>query len=1010
MKDLPSWQERAVEAAVDTPPVNIPILAARKFFAVDGSGSTSGGIMRAQQKTVMALHGNPCDNMVLWDTRCDEPRLVDDVGLSFHGHCGGTNPVCILREPLAVDQIQSSDVWVLMTDGEIASYAVSELSEHAESTNVLQASIIVIITGARHEKPCSSNISVGVSFFAAAREALIMFKDYTTGQLFILDAKGSGFEALNPNGVGLSSESEWHLLPQFASDLEFVKHCGDLSVFLTPRKTHTRAVSLGTEWDSATDSALVHVSALLEQTQIDPRDLRDLLREEAIAQLALLCKTRGRLGLLRELLLRHKQQEVIIRLEDLNGAAQVMEKIQSSVTPEEKDQLVEELRRAHAANRESYFKRRNEPSEEQREASELNKLINRGLEIIAGLEKSGYTADILNRKSNRAMRSSIVSAADSEIHLAALDLSDDINALRGSCPICCDEQIMSIVLKRLDTVEENTTDFALNFPLAAAQAKQNADIVSAQCICFQCALVCKRSIYHEDIVATIPTVNYSGANKKYIDHQLTQALTAGLKTGASGIAQLFMTILDRTLETKNWCSRSTDDVEIQSRRQVFEFTLHNLLQGCRCRETFSEVGPWVAYPQAIWWSFKNFEIAGLDSWIIQYPLAGFSQICRWMEILQLPIDAGKVEAVKRVKLIHQTVTAIMNSLLREKNGDKSWTYPFLQLIYRGFNAPGIPSDVGLDSLIPSDKFWDKLEDALGHSSDVQRFLTLFDPGAREEITSRLQLITFWALFTQKGHTTPKTFFANITAREPLAPAVLDPTAVLPQDEVKKIMLSLFCDKVRLRNTLPTESKLSHLGTSMPPFASPFGASVLRCTFPSCGFEFFAHDDLKNKDKPEETAAHGIRIRRAKHFAEIFGIPGAFNSQTGLPDPTLAPKAPTSYHNTLHISTARAWSRLSLDRKRAVISGAGPYPGAGASHDAIHAFTADVRHELCTNSHRGNIYSATIEDEVRSLLPSFLEALRVASKKAGLEDQSGAAYVHDWTKNTIIGKMEYELAL
>ncbi|KAL8811894.1 MAG: hypothetical protein Q9200_001449 [Gallowayella weberi] len=1006
---LPSWQERAVETAVDTPPVKTPISTARKFFAVDGSGSTSGGIMRAQQKTVMALHGNPCDNMVFWDTRCDKLRLVDDVGSSFHGHGGGTEPACILREPLAVEQIHSSDVWVLMTDGQIPSYAVSDLSGLAESTNVLQESIIVIITGARYDKPCFSNISVGVSFFAAAREALIMFKDYQTGQLFVLDAKGSGFEALKPKDVGPSFESEWHLLPQFANDLEFMKHCGDLSVFLAQQGTHTGAVSLGTEWDNATDDALVHVSALLEQTQIDSRDLRNLLQEEAIAQLALLCKTRGKLGLLRELILRHKQQEVIIRLEDSNGATQIMEKIQSSVTGEEKDKLIEELRRAHAANRESYSKRLNEPSEEQREASELNRLINRGLQIIAGLEKSGYTADILNRKSNRAMRSSIVTAADIEIHLASLDLSDAINALRGPCPICCDEQIMSIVLKRLDTAEENTTDFALNFPLAAAQAKQNADIVSAQCICFQCALVCERSIYQEDIVATIPTVDYSGANKKYIDHQLTLALTAGLRTGASGTVQLFMTILDRTLETKAWCSRSTDDVEIQSRRQVFEFMLHNLLQGCRCRETFSEIGPWVAYPQALLWSFRDFEMAGLDSWIIQYPLAGFSQICRWMEILQLPIDAGKVQAVKRVKLIHQTVTAIMNGLLREKNGDKSWTYPFLQLIYRGFNAPGIPSDLGLDSLVPTAQCWERLEDALGHWPDVKRFLALFDPRDREEITSRLQLISFWALFTQKGHTTPKTFFANITAREPLAPAVLDSTAVLPQDEVKKILLSIFYDKARLRNT-SIEANLSHLGTSMPPFASPFGASVLRCTFPGCGFEFLAHDDLKDQEKPEETAAHGIRIRRAQHFAEVFSIPGAFNSQTGLPDPTLAPKAPTSYHNTLHISTARAWSRLSLDRKRAIISCEGPSTGVEASHDAIYLFTADARHELCTNSHRGNIYSATIADEVRSIMPSFLEALRVASEKEGLEDQSGAAYVHDWTKNTIVGKMKYELAL
>ena len=51
-------------------------------------------------------------------------------------------------------------------------------------------------------------------------------------------------------------------------------------------------------------------------------------------------------------------------------------------------------------------------------------------------------------------------------------------------------------------------------------------------------------------MATIRTIDYGGPNKKYINHQLTLAITAGLATGIPGIVQIFMTILDRTLETK----------------------------------------------------------------------------------------------------------------------------------------------------------------------------------------------------------------------------------------------------------------------------------------------------------------------------------------------------------------------------------------------------------------------------------------------------------------------------
>ena len=185
------------------------------------------------------------------------------------------------------------------------------------------------------------------------------------------------------------------------------------------------------------------------------------------------------------------------------------------------------------------------------------------------------------------MRAGVVSAEDAEIHVSALELSDEMNAFRGTCSICCGEdQIMSIVLKHLETVEENTTDFALNFPLAAGWSKNNKGMVSSQCICFQCALLLERSIFQENIVATLPTVDYQGPNKRYINHQLTLAMTAGLATGASGIIQLFMTVLNRTLETKSWCSAANlEDSEVLARRQTLEWTLSNLLHKCPCRET-----------------------------------------------------------------------------------------------------------------------------------------------------------------------------------------------------------------------------------------------------------------------------------------------------------------------------------------------------------------------------------------------------------------------------------------
>ena len=470
--DLPPWQERVAGALADaTLPVKVPFVEAKKFFAVDASSSTSGSIMRAQAETVWGLQGSHDDTVAKWSTSCQIPQILDSVPPDFFNGTGLTQPVSILSNVKAVDAIRGSDLWLLLTDGEINAASVSELTRLAETENVLHVPVVLVITGQKLETPAHTAISVGIPFFASAREALILFKDYQTGQISLIDAKGS-FAPLKVNSdVDLSS---WESLETYANEEAFNKRCEELAVRLVQTKDRqiSRAVSLGPEWDAATTNLLVDVPILLGQKRLDLADLRNLLGNEAINQLALICKTRGQLGVLRDLVIRHKQQEIMVRFEDRHGALKIMEELQSDdAKPEEREQLVDQLRQAHKANREAYTALRDSPSEESRCATEINRLVDRALRIISGLEKSSYTADILNRRSNRAMRAEVISTADSSVHLAALDLSGKEDSFKGTCGICCGEdQIMSIALKKLATVEENTTDFALNFPLVSAQS------------------------------------------------------------------------------------------------------------------------------------------------------------------------------------------------------------------------------------------------------------------------------------------------------------------------------------------------------------------------------------------------------------------------------------------------------------------------------------------------------------------------------------------------------------
>ena len=1017
---LPCWQERAEKDASAPEPETIPYAKSKKLFAVDCSDSTHGAVLATERDAVRSLSTSPQDMICLWDYDCDIPSVLATQPDSYFVDRGGTYPSSILRQPAAVNAIKGSDLWFLLTDGEVASYEVENLTRLAEQQAITQVPVVLLIVGKRRLSPQNENISVGISFFASARDALFLYKGVHDSGYYLLDAKGA-FAGLKHTDTDLS---DWDKLTQFKNvdDLKNAFESAQVALDADRSKRHLKGVTLGPEWDTATDHALVKVTELLEQSQLYSNDLINLLQEEAITQLALICKIRGQLNDLRQLLIRHKQQEVIVRLEDRHGASKIMAAIQASSDQSEKLRLSDQLREAHAANRASYQRLKDFPSDETKQIMTLNRLIDRGLQVISGFEKSGYTADILNRKSNRARRAGMVTSADAEVKLAALDLSESVPSLRGSCSICCgDKEIMSVALKKLDTVEENTTDFALNFPLAAAHAKQNKDIVSTQTICFQCALLLDRSIYHEEIVARLPVVEFKGPNKKYIVNQLYSALTAGLATGMSGVVQLFATILDRTLETKSWCAKDiVDDVEALARRQVLEWMFHDLLTNCPCRENFAETGQWVKLPDALRWAVRDYQEAGLDSWIIQYPIAGFTTIMRFYDVLDLRIPQDSLIAIRHSKLIHLVTSKIKGRLLKPDPDDKDWRHPFMALIYREFQAPCVPRDLGSDSLVISSQFWIELGSALEADtwSDVHHFLQLFNDDTSKSLVDRVQAVVFWALFTQKSHTMPKTFFANLKLREPVAPAILNSTAPLPTQSTKDILSSIFCTSKRTDPAF-----VLHNTGATTPFVSPYGPSVLQCGQSGCNTLFYTEDDLADK---EALLVDKIREARKKHLAEVFAAGGedgeAFKrtSQTGLPDATIVPKAPSSTHSTLHISTAKTWARLPLSERRdlataikltiATATDSDSHSSDDTSLLLLNRFVESVCEHICRTSGRGNIYSCTLQAQVREVLPSFLVALeKASSRKMALEDESGGCgFEFCWKENTVGWKMKWEM--
>ena len=90
-----------------------------------------------------------------------------------------------------VDKIRKADLWLLYTDGDIYGRGVTELTTAAESAGVIKVPIVVFIFGHARKSPEKENISVGISFFSSARDAVIIYKDVNSKICYVIKAKGA---------------------------------------------------------------------------------------------------------------------------------------------------------------------------------------------------------------------------------------------------------------------------------------------------------------------------------------------------------------------------------------------------------------------------------------------------------------------------------------------------------------------------------------------------------------------------------------------------------------------------------------------------------------------------------------------------------------------------------------------------------------------------------------------------------------------------------------------------
>jgi hypothetical protein len=972
-----------------------PFLQSRKFFAVDDSGSTAGAILRQERSFVDSFktkYSNPDDAVSLWGFKCDIPvRTSENVDWNS-GH-GGTSPSQILDCKPAVETIKSSDVWFLLTDGEVPSYEVHRLANLALQLDLLNIPLVFVITGHKKQSPSTTDISVGISFFASSQDTLILFKETSTGKIYVIASKGR-FASLGGSAAAEDLE-RWDDLRCFDDEVAFFAFCVEVEVHIAraeDRPISGKGVSLGPQWEEKHEGPVhVDLDLLSKAGILSDEDLHNLLADEAFDTLAIAYKTRSRIFELRALLQKQKIEQVAPQLEDIAGAAAIIAKMgDSKTTGKEREKLQEQLRAAHAKNREQYqiaiaaFV----ASEERKR----NQLIDAALRALASMEAAGYSADILSRKSNRARRAEVVGSAST---MEMLDLEGP--ACRGFCQVCYDEEVvMSICFKEPepDKAEDNTTDFALNFPLAAGAASKNVDLVSSQNVCFQCAVLAPdgRSIYREPLTAVVPALQYNDNNKKYINDQLYSALTARLATGAAGISQLFMAILLELLSTKAWAGSDLNEAqsggnehnEIVQRRKTFEWMLNELVENTWTRSDFKETGYWVRYPQALCCAAADFETNGLASFAVTYPAKGFNNLLT-LGTRTNAFTEEQLSLLKSAKVIHSIAAKYLAELqvaLETKSSDSARKQRWLQVIYLNFNGPLVPTDQGPSSLVTDPTtFRCRLRECIKGL-----------PAFSDSIISRVQLTLFWLLFTQRGHCTAQTFFTRLRVHQPLATAVLNPRLEIPTSEVHSTLLSIFISH-NATPINPTEAA-RHI-TATVPFANPFGASVLHCGIPACAAPF---TQITDPALLTDRELNMIRTARSKHLIQVFGITSRFEkSSTGLPDRPDFEHAhpPSSYHSNLHVTIVREWSAQTPEQRRLIRT---------SREDGI-GFVENVERRLCTEG-RGNVYQDNLHEVIGAVLPSFWKVLeRAVGEGVGVE-----TYEHDFEKNGVKWKAEWELSV
>lgn len=173
----------------------------RAVFALDISGSTAGKVLKVEKDAIRTI----CDGLSVvrkrdaqilpWDSHAH--RIIQLGGLEHVDSSGGTDPTVLLSNSDYKNSLLRSDLWFLLTDGEIDEDIVKKFALNIGAARLHGTACVVVVFGSHLDRPVLCNISVGKSVFAVTPDCLFLFHDFETGKVYVLQSKGR-FRALLP--------------------------------------------------------------------------------------------------------------------------------------------------------------------------------------------------------------------------------------------------------------------------------------------------------------------------------------------------------------------------------------------------------------------------------------------------------------------------------------------------------------------------------------------------------------------------------------------------------------------------------------------------------------------------------------------------------------------------------------------------------------------------------------------------------------------------------------------